>query len=437
MKKLFFLFLCVCIAAVSCDRKNADGTDGPVIINPDDIIVDKNDVLDDEAQKLKLEQVATKLMDMFPADEYEDMMELSKVMYSHCDRYFTDEDYDWSDLEDAGEDIAETLYDEKQKGEYKWQYTYTLFLSNCTGIVTLDKNEARYEESDITKVIIKDVDGEDWEAVVTPKRLKKVFLGEFLETYYDYYEDIEYTDVYNVTVEIPASLSLEVKRNGRFFAEVEVKFDYEVSKDGVDIEKDQIGVEAEIKIDDLALTLKNASYDASTGKVEFSQSLRKGDYFIFSQSLKGKAELEYDEDEDGYVYIEDWDGEVEVELNVLGELQIKGTCRDLNKLSGYLEDEYDSEKDCEKAAERVTGLVDLGVYYDGTSTRQASVEFDPVVEDNGYGDEFYWIEPVLVFGDGSRYFFYDYFDDRIFEDLVEDFEDFIYDYEDMVEDVYE
>ena len=66
MKKLFFLFLCVCIAAVSCDQKNADGTDGPVIINPDDIIVDKNDVLDDEAQKLKLEQVATKLMDMFP-----------------------------------------------------------------------------------------------------------------------------------------------------------------------------------------------------------------------------------------------------------------------------------------------------------------------------------------------------------------------------------
>ena len=85
----------------------------------------------------------------------------------------------------------------------------------------------------------------------------------------------------------------------------------------------------------------------------------------------------------------------------------------------------------------MTRLVDLGVYYDGTSTRQASVEFDPVVEDNGYGDEFYWIEPVLVFGDGSRYFFYDYFDDRIFEDLVEDFEDFINDYEDMVEDVYE
>ena len=44
---------------------------------------------------------------------------------------------------------------------------------------------------------------------------------------------------------------------------------------------------------------------------------------------------------------------------------------------------------------------------------------------------------MLVFEDGSRYFFYDYFDDRIFEDLIEEFEDFIYDYEDAVEDIYE
>ena len=53
-----------------------------------------------------------------------------------------------------------------------------------------------------------------------------------------------------------------------------------------------------------------------------------------------------------------------------------------------------------------------------------------------YGEEYYWIEPVIVFDDGTRYFFYEYFDDRIFEDLVEDFEDFIYDYEDMVDEIY-
>ena len=57
--------------------------------------------------------------------------------------------------------------------------------------------------------------------------------------------------------------------------------------------------------------------------------------------------------------------------------------------------------------------------------------------DEGYGYEYYWIEPVIVFEDGSRYLFYEYFDDEIFDDLVAAFEDFIYDYEDMVENIYE
>ena len=123
-------------------------------------------------------------------------------------------------------------------------------------------------------------------------------------------------------------------------------------------------------------------------------------------------------------------------VNILGELQLKGSCNDLNDLSSYCSDDYYSEKDCEKAAERASKLLDMGIYYDGTSTRQADIEFDPVVDEGYYGDVYYWIEPVLVFGDGTRYFFYDYFDDRIFEDLANDFDDFICDYEDMIEDIY-
>lgn len=439
MKKLPFLFLFACLVFTACPELDNDdlGGDGPVIVNPDDIIVDKNEVLDDDQQKLKLEQVAMKLMDIFPADEYEDVMKATEKLYSHCDRYFTDDYYDWSDMEYALEDIAETLYDEKQTGENKWEYTYTLFFSNCTGVLTFEKDEVKYKESDIIKAIIKDVDGEDWEIVVTPKGLKKVFLGEFLETYYDDYFDEEYTELYNVTVEIPSSLSLKVNRNGKFFADVEVRLDYNVSKGGFDLEKDRIGVEMDVKIDDLVFTLKKASFDASTGRIEYAQSLRKGDYFIFSESISVKADIEYEDDGDGYVYIEDWDGEFEVEINVLGEIQIKGTGKDLYKLSEYIDAYYESERECERAAEKATDLIDLGLYYDGTSTRQANIEFDPVAYDDGYGYEYYWIDLVLVFEDGSRYLFYDYFDDRIFEDLIEEFEDFIYDYEDAVEDIYE
>lgn len=434
MKKSTIIILCACLAFAACSgKKNLDGSDGPVIVNPDDVIVDKNEVLDSETQKEKLEQVAMKLMDVFPAKDFEDILEDTDILMSHCDAYFTDYDYDWSELEEAMEEIGETLYSEDQKGDYKWEYTYTLFLSNCTGVVTLDKDKASYKDSKDTRLIIKDVQGEDWEIKVTPEGLKKVFLGEFLETYYDG----EYTDVYNVTVEIPSSLSLEIKKGGKFFASAEVRFDYSISKDGVDVEKDRIGVELDIKVDDLVLTVRNAAYNASTGKLEFSHSLKKGEYFIWSESVAVTADLEYYEDEDGYIYVEDWNGEVDFEMNILGEIQIRGTLNDLERLAGYLEDDYESERDCERGAENATELVDLGVYYDGTSVRQASIEFDPVVYDEGYGYEYYWIEPVIVFEDGSRYLFYEYFDDEIFDDLVAAFEDFIYDYEDMVENIYE
>jgi hypothetical protein len=52
-----------------------------------------------------------------------------------------------------------------------------------------------------------------------------------------------------------------------------------------------------------------------------------------------------------------------------------------------------------------------------------------------YGE--YFLEPVIVIEDGSRYSFEKYFKERDFKDLIDNFEDMIFDYEDMVEDIYE
>ena len=100
MKKVFSLLACATVAFASCTLTKEDGTSGPVIVNPDDVLVGKTEVLDPDTQKVKLEQVGTKLMDVFPASEYEDLVEVSEVFASHCDRYYNDEDYDcdrWKD----------------------------------------------------------------------------------------------------------------------------------------------------------------------------------------------------------------------------------------------------------------------------------------------------------------------------------------------------
>ena len=44
MKKLFYVVACACIAFASC-TKAGNGENGPVIVNPDDIIVKGKEVL--------------------------------------------------------------------------------------------------------------------------------------------------------------------------------------------------------------------------------------------------------------------------------------------------------------------------------------------------------------------------------------------------------
>lgn len=439
MKKLFYVIACACIAFASC-TKAGNGENGPVIVNPDDIIVKGKQVLDPDTQKAKLEQIGIKFLNLFPATEYQDMMELSEVFVSHCDKYFSSNEYDWSELEDAAEDMTDDFYKSNQKNEHKWEYTYTIFLSNCKGTVTLGKRAAEFKDSDETKLVIEDVDGEDWVATLKSKNTKQVYLGEWVDSWLgsewndeDYtYEEVKYEDIYNVTVEIPSSLTFSVERNGDFFGEVTLTFDYSISSEGLDYNNDSFLVSAKVAVDDLEYEIKKASVNAETGDVECAVSLRKDGMFLFSQSLAANVDVELEE-EDGEVV----DGELNgasfnMEFNILGELQLKGSCSEFDKLVEIFSEEIVSEKDCERAAERASELLDLNVYYDCTSAVQASIEFEPL-----YDDGYYWFEPVIVFEDDSRYRFEKYFKERDFEDLLEVFEDLMYDYEDMLEDIYE
>ena len=432
MKKIFYSLICTVVALAAC---TPNGNNGPVIINPGDILVNRNEILDDETQKEKLEQVAGKMLTVFKAREFRDLTDMTEAFCSHAEKYYSDPDYDWSDLEDAGEDIWEDLYDERQRSDYKWEYTYTLFLSNCTGIVTFKKDEVTFKRSNLTMVIFEDVDGAKWEATLVAKDLKEVYLGEWIDAYYDGYNT--YESVSDVTVEIPNSLTFEVTRDGEYFAGVTAKFNYSISEDGIDYEKDSFSVSLEVKIDDLVAKFDKLSANAATGKFDYSMSLVKDGMFVASYKISSTMAYEVDV-EDGYIV----DGEIDdaalaVECNILGELQIKGKCSDMQKLVKILNKSYRTQKQGESAAENATELVDLKVYYDGTSTVQARLEFEPIAYADSYtGSESFWIEPVIVFEDESRYLFYEYFEADDFTDLIEDFEDFLLDYKDMVEEIY-
>lgn len=423
MKKLIYFLASALFVMQACGK--LDGENGPVITNKGDILVGKKEVLDPDTQKEKLEQIGGKMLTVFQAEEFEGLLEISEAVLSHCDKYYDSSDYDWTELEEVTEDLYDDFVDATQISYYEWEYNYTIFLSNCTGTLTFGKDEVTYDKSKDTKVIFEDVDGDDWEATLTYKDTKEVFLGEWTDAWY------EYEDTYSVTVQIPKTLSFSLKRNGKDFGKVDASFDYNISKGGFDPEKDSFGVSLTVSLDNLTAKLEDCKLNGKTGDASYAISLWKDGMFIASWKVNGNAS--YDVDEDYGVTADK--ANATVECNVLGELQVKGTCENLVKLSEIIEDYYESSRECERGAEKANDLMSLNVYYDCTSTVQATIEFEAMAEKE-YGYEYHWIEPVIVFEDGSRYSFDKYFRERDFRDLIGDFEDFIYDYEDMIEDIY-
>ena len=285
------------------------------------------------------------------------------------------------------------------------------------------EHKATYKKSSDTKVIYYEEDGTKWEVEITPKKLKEVYLGEWLDSYYDY-EDVWYKEYYNVTVEVPGSLSASIKRNGKTFAAASFSIDHNFGKDGIDLEKDHITLSCELQFDDLKFNVSKAMYNAKSGDIEFSASIYKGDIFVCSVRFSGNGT--YDLAEDGDLL--DWDAEgFEFSTNLLGEIQIKGNCTDAVKLAEYADSYFESESELERVVNNINSIIEINVYYDGTSAKQAAIEMEPMVEKDFYG-YYYWIEPVIVFNDGSRYLFYEYFDEDDFSYLIQKFERMIENY---------
>ena len=81
-------------------------------------------------------------------------------------------------------------------------------------------------------------------------------------------------------------------------------------------------------------------------------------------------------------------------------------------------------------------LMNINLFYDGSSTTQAYVKLEPFREEGWYDDEFWWeAEPVIYFYDGSSYSTFEtFFNEYDFDNVIDAFEELIEDYEGMIED---
>lgn len=124
---------------------------------------------------------------------------------------------------------------------------------------------------------------------------------------------------------------------------------------------------------------------------------------------------------------------------------MEGNFKDLAKKIEEYDDQYDyydedwnylpdqAKKYYEKVCKLINDNIDIVIVYNDTKELVAEVAMSVAKEYRDWNDEYYYnAEPVLVFSDGSKYTFYEYFTERAFGDLIEEIGEIAEYYEDMI-----
>lgn len=420
-------------------------------------------VLEPDQQKVRLEEIAENLMDEYPSEDFKDLFSLAdrfseRYLENVSDNYW-DPVFDY--CEERGEELFFYTESESTAGKNIYRkYNTEAFLefSHFHGQITLGQYSATCEDYDGTRMVF-DLGNDSYVVEIAPsgKTTKAIYTFEDVYgyemnngywvddyTWVDDYVMIHAVDRYHFEVDVPERIRAVVTKNGSDFAVVDIAFILNFNKNGIDITTDCFKVSATAQIDGHSAVIEKTGYDASTGRAEVSFTLRKGaqDIIRAQSSANAKFELITEVDEsndwyDDYVYPEfSLAKDFNMFVDVLGQLQVRASCVDGLKVSEYVENFYDADNlnVVERAIDNINNYVDCGLYYDGTNVRQAEVVMDYYVErDDYYGYEWYELDPIIVFPDGSKYAFYEYFDEGSFDGVLTSFELWIDLYATMLE----
>ena len=127
-------------------------------------------------------------------------------------------------------------------------------------------------------------------------------------------------------------------------------------------------------------------------------------------------------------------GKVQIDilnLSIVGAGDFKDLLTDIDEITeGLYGDEYDAERwrrKMEDVCDLVNEKVKLIIAYNDTDEKVADIVLQ-VSRD----DEDYYVEPILLFPDGSKYAFENYFTETAFGDLIDAIEELADDFEDML-----
>ena len=457
MKKLVSLLLIGSVfslssALVSCGGDD-DSVDSP-IVNPDPIKPEepsKNEAMTPLEQKEYLDLIARGFMDKTPASDFN---EISKLC-NHISNTYTD-NYDWDEVGDWGREIFESLKEslgttdkEQEKdswGEYNYIYTNykaLVMASNFKGQFKAIGNKWELSKADDLQFIFSDQHGKECVLkLVTSGNVKKVFIGnidEWVDYNYDYSNDYyisnDYYDRTQLTVGVPENIVVTLTQGGSQVVKVTVKLNIgDLSNDKFDLSKNQLTASTLVELNNgYKFNVSQVAYNGNNKtSVSFDMS-KNGESLAsvaFSSDISGIPSCNIDAMVSGNIDEEDFNNSnmknVYVKLDIMGKLQIQGTLSDVRKFTDYIneaDDNDDDEKTFKSYVNQANSLANFNLFYDGKSTKQATVTLEAFEEESWNGMKYWYMEPMLNFYDGSSYSTFDaFFNDKDFKSVIDAFE---------------
>ena len=457
MKKLVSLLLIGSVFSLSSVLVSCGGDDDSVdspIVNPDPIVPEepsKNEAMTPLEQKEYLDVIARGFMDKTPASDFN---EISKLC-NHISNTYTDS-YDWDEVGDWGSEIFESLKEslgttDKEQEKYSWgeyNYIYTnykalVMASNFKGQFKAIGNKWELSKADDLQFIFSDQHGKECVLkLVTSGNVKKVFIGnidEWVDYNYDYSNDYyisnDYYDRTQLTVGVPENIVVTLTQGGSQVVKVTVKLNIgDLSNDKFDLSKNQLTASTLVELNNgYKFNVSQVAYNGNNKtSVSFDMS-KNGESLAsvaFSSDISGIPSCNIDAMVSGNIDEEDFNNSnmknVYVKLDIMGKLQIQGTLSDVRKFTDYINEAYDNdddEKTFKSFVNQANSLANFNLFYDGKSTKQATVTLEAFEEESWNGMKYWYMEPMLNFYDGSSYSTFDaFFNDKDFKSVIDAFE---------------
>ncbi len=400
-----------------------------------------------EENKERLSQIGKDFINAIPASDFDELDQLA----THIKNNYCSTDYQVEDVENWADRCFKSLIESTWTGDATdyatYKYTRRIYeLSKFRGHLTYNGSKWVVEDANDLQATCTDQNGQQVVArLTTSGAVKKVYIGEIEmdEDHSSYWGLYEMDEAYAV---IPEIITITLTRGNQALVTVTVTTDLRsVSGENFDLSKDGAVV---------AVRAQLAGYDINCQRIAAKANTAGGLYAKFTVSKGGRSLLNFEtqgnanysgsnlvwsEDTDMDAFeenVQKFGGKVTgVSCDIMGRLQVKGYCTDARALADAFENAEDNKRNAEAVrnyAKTANDCFAAAFYYDGTDVPQGAMEFEAVANSKG---EKYYIEPVIVFADGSRYNMTNdsYFSEENFKSLVDLFDSLANGYEDMVE----